>query len=176
MSAPRRLPHRTGQPLIDAESWSMARARSLSSDGWRREPMTDSFFDIDSRRKYLRNECWAKPSGLIQTASCSYASHSLQETPARDIASVMDFIETNQYFTLGTAATPAHWTGISTHCTRPLPKSQSRSRSTAIARRNAEKAMSAELRSSGLMTTGSGRGLRRERYLFLLPRLPHFRG
>jgi len=29
---------------------------------------------------------------------CSYASHSLQNTPARDVAALMDFIETNEYF------------------------------------------------------------------------------
>lgn len=29
---------------------------------------------------------------------CSYASHSLSETPERDVARLMDFIETNEYF------------------------------------------------------------------------------
>ncbi len=29
---------------------------------------------------------------------CSYASHSLRETPGRDVAGLMDFIETNEYF------------------------------------------------------------------------------
>ena len=29
---------------------------------------------------------------------CSYASHSLRETPERDVAGLMDFIETNEYF------------------------------------------------------------------------------
>jgi len=29
---------------------------------------------------------------------CSYASNSLQETPERDVAGLMDFIETNEYF------------------------------------------------------------------------------
>jgi beta-galactosidase len=29
---------------------------------------------------------------------CSYASHSLQETPERDVAGLMDFIESNEYF------------------------------------------------------------------------------
>jgi beta-galactosidase len=29
---------------------------------------------------------------------CSYASHSLRTTPARDVAGLMDFIETNEYF------------------------------------------------------------------------------
>lgn len=29
---------------------------------------------------------------------CSYASHSLRETPGRDVAGQMDFIECNEYF------------------------------------------------------------------------------
>jgi beta-glucuronidase len=29
---------------------------------------------------------------------CSYASHSLRETPARDVAGLMDFVEVNEYF------------------------------------------------------------------------------
>lgn len=29
--------------------------------------MTALVLDMVSRRTYLRNECWAKPSGLIQT-------------------------------------------------------------------------------------------------------------
>ncbi len=29
---------------------------------------------------------------------CSYASHSLRTTPARDVAGLMDFVETNEYF------------------------------------------------------------------------------
>jgi beta-glucuronidase len=32
------------------------------------------------------------------TRLCSYASHSLRQTPERDVASLMDFIETNEYF------------------------------------------------------------------------------
>src|SRR5260370_34614018 len=29
---------------------------------------------------------------------CSYASHSLRQTPQRDVAALMDVIETNEYF------------------------------------------------------------------------------
>jgi len=32
------------------------------------------------------------------TRLCSYASHSLRQTPERDVAGLMDFIETNEYF------------------------------------------------------------------------------
>lgn len=35
---------------------------------------------------------------LNPTRLCSYASHSLQQTPGRDVAGLMDFIETNEYF------------------------------------------------------------------------------
>jgi len=37
---------------------------------------------------------------------CSYASNSLDETPERDVAGLMDFIETNEYFGSWTPGTP----------------------------------------------------------------------
>jgi beta-galactosidase/beta-glucuronidase len=38
---------------------------------------------------------------------CSYASNSLDETPERDVAGLMDFIETNEYFGSWAPGTPA---------------------------------------------------------------------
>jgi beta-glucuronidase len=38
---------------------------------------------------------------------CSYASNSLGETPKRDVAGLMDFIETNEYFGSWTPGSPA---------------------------------------------------------------------
>jgi len=38
---------------------------------------------------------------------CSYASNSLDETPERDVAGLMDFIETNEYFGTWAPGTPA---------------------------------------------------------------------
>ena len=40
----------------------------------------------------------AEAKQLDPSRLCSYASHSLRETPERDVAGLMDFIETNEYF------------------------------------------------------------------------------
>jgi beta-galactosidase len=44
---------------------------------------------------------------LDPSRPCSYASHSLLETPQRDVAGLMDFIEINEYFGSWSPGTPA---------------------------------------------------------------------
>jgi beta-galactosidase len=48
----------------------------------------------------------AEAKKLDPNRLCSYASNSLEETPERDVAGLMDFIETNEYFGSWAAGTP----------------------------------------------------------------------